>query len=58
MPYSCQERECRKHFSVRKGTVMQSSKLGYRKWLIAVCILFTGLKGAASRRLRCGIGIT
>ena len=30
MPYRC--RDCRSHFSVKKGTVMQSSKLGLQKW--------------------------
>lgn len=29
MPYRC--RDCRKHFLVRKGTVMQSIKLGFQK---------------------------
>ena len=39
------------HFLVQKSTVMQSFKLGSRKWLIAVYILSAGLKGAACRRL-------
>ena len=28
MPYRCRERECRKRFSVRTGTVMEASNLG------------------------------
>ena len=31
MPYRCQD--CRGHFSVTKGTVMQSSKLRAQKWI-------------------------
>ena len=30
MPYLCRERECRKRFSVRIGTPMECSKLGYK----------------------------
>ena len=30
MPYRC--RDCRKRFSVRTGTAMQSSNLGYQTW--------------------------
>lgn len=30
MLYRCQEMGCRHYFSVRKGTAMQSSKLGYQ----------------------------
>ena len=30
MPYHCTD--CRKFFSVKSGTVMHSSKIGYRKW--------------------------
>ena len=49
MPYRC--RTCRQHFSVRKGTVMQSSKLGHQTWLIAIYLLTTHPKGYASRQL-------
>ena len=34
MPYRC--KDCRQYFSVRKGTVMQSSKIGCQKWVIAI----------------------
>ena len=30
MPYRCRERECRKRFSVKTGTVMESSNLDYQ----------------------------
>ena len=43
--YRCND--CRKHFSVKHGTVMQSSKLGCRVWAIAVYLLTTGLKGTS-----------
>ena len=55
MPYRC--RSCRGHFSVRKGTVMQSSKLGMRKWVIAIYMMTTGIKGTSSMKLYREIGI-
>ena len=49
MPYRC--RACRRYFSVKKGTVMQSSPIGYQKWAIATYIVVTNLKGASSMKL-------
>ena len=56
MTHRC--RDCRKWFSVRTGTVMQSSKLGYQVWVLAVYLLNTGLKGQASMKLHRDLGIT
>ena len=55
MPYRC--RDCRGHFSVRKGTVMQSSKIGLQKWGIALYMMTTGIKGTSSMKLYREIGI-
>lgn len=55
MPYRC--RDCRNHFSVRKGTVMQSSKLGLRKWVIGLYLASTGIKGTASMKVYREIGM-
>ena len=55
MPYRC--RDCRHHFSVRKGTVMQSSKLGLQKWAIALYMMTTGIKGTSSMKLYREVGI-
>ena len=56
MPYRC--RDCRKWFSVKTGTVMQSSKLGLQVWTVATYLLTTGLKGQASMKLHRDLGIT
>ena len=56
MPYRC--RDCRKFFSVRTGTVMQSSKLGYQTWALAIYLLNTGIKGTSSMKLHRDLGIT
>ena len=55
MPYRC--RDCRHHFSVRKGTVMQSSKLGLQKWAIALYMMTTGIKGTSSMKIYRELGI-
>ncbi len=55
MPYRC--RDCRAHFSVKKGTVMQGSKLGLQKWAIAIYMMTTGLKGTSSMRIYRDVGI-
>ncbi len=56
MPYRC--RDCRQHFSVRKGTVMESSKIGLQKWVIAIYMMTTGIKGTSSMKLHRELGIT
>ena len=56
MPLRCQD--CRKFFSVKTGTIMESSKVGYQKWLIAYYILTTGIKGTSSMKLHRDIGVT
>ena len=56
MPYRC--KDCRKHFSVRTGTVMQSSKIGYQSWAISIYLFTTGIKGISSMKLHRDLGIT
>ncbi len=56
MPYHCMD--CRKFFSVKTGSLMQSSKLGYRKWAIAIYLITTGIKGVSSMKLHRDIGVT
>ena len=56
MPLRC--RDCRKRFSVKTGTVMQASNLGYRTWAIAIYLVATNLKGISSMKLHRELGIT
>lgn len=49
MPYRCTD--CRSYFSVKTGTAMESSKLPLRKWVFAVYLELTSLKGISSMRL-------
>ena len=51
MPYRCQVKGCRQKFSVKTGTVMESSKVTYQEWAIAVYLFVTNLKGVSSMKL-------
>ncbi len=56
MPYRC--RPCDKRFSVRPGSVMAESKLGYQCWALAIYLFSTGLKGISSMKLHRELGIS
>ena len=56
MPYWC--KGCRKYFSVRTKTVMHRSKLPLRKWLFAIYLNATSLKGVSSLKLHRDLGIS
>ena len=49
MPYRCHT--CHKYFSVKTNSIMHSSKLGYRKWALAIYIVTTNIKGISSMHL-------
>ena len=49
MPYWCPA--CRKYFSVKVGTPMESSKLPLRKWVVAMYLMSTNLKGVSSMKI-------
>ncbi len=55
MPYRCLK--CRKYFSVRIGTVMQSSRLSLRKWVVGLSLLSTSPQGVSSRQLHRALDI-
>lgn len=56
MPYRC--RPCNKRFSVRTGTLLQSSRLPLLKWIWAIYLEITALKGVSSMKLHRDIGVT
>ena len=58
MPFRCREKGCAKRFSVRTGTAMEASNLGYQTWAIALYLATTSLKGVSSMKLHRDLGIT
>ena len=56
MPYHC--RDCRKYFSVRTNSVLQSSNLSLSKWALAYFLFSTNLKGVSSMKLHRDLGIS
>ena len=55
-PYRC--KDCRKHFSVRTKTVLAESNISLHKWLLAIFLLTTNLKGVSSYKLARDLDIT
>ena len=58
MPWRCSVRSCRKRFSVRVGTALQGSHLGYRAWVLAIYLLTTSPKKQSSMKLHRDLNIT
>ena len=58
MPYQCKEKHPKKRFSVRTGTVMDSSNIPYKKWALATFLLTTNLKGVSSMKLHRDLKVT
>ena len=56
MKYRCNG--CKGFFSVRKGTIMEGSNIGLQKWIIALYMVATSLKGVSSMKLHRELGIT
>ena len=55
-PYRCSD--CRGYFSVKTGTIMDNSRLPLRKWVFAIYLEMTSLKGVSSMKLHRDIGVT
>ena len=51
-------RNCRKHFSVRVGTILETSKLSLHKWLLCIYLLGMNKKGISSVQISKVLGIT
>ena len=49
--------DCRSYFSVKTGTLMEGSNISYDKWLMAIYLLGTSLKGISSTKLGNDIGV-
>ena len=55
MPYRC--RDCKRYFSVKTGTCMAQSPIPLLKWLYAIYLELTSLKGTSSMKLHRDLGV-
>ncbi len=58
MTHRCRECPNKPFFSVKTGTPMHRSKLGYQIWAVAVCLFKTNSKGLSSMKMHRDLDIT
>ena len=58
MTHRCRECPGRKMFSLKTGTVLEGSKLGYQDWAFGLYIVATGIKGTSSMKIHRDLGVT
>jgi transposase-like protein len=56
--WKCKNRECRKQFSVKVGTIFEDSPIGLDKWLAAVWMLANCKNGVSSYEIHRALGVT
>ena len=49
---------CKKHFSVKLGTIMEDSPIGLDKWLTAIWLIVNAKNGISSYELHRSLGVT
>ena len=57
-PMSHRCRSCKRHFSVRTGTVMAETNLPVRTWLLAIHLTLTARKGVSALQMHRHLGVT
>ena len=58
MTHRCRDCDGKPMFTLRTGTPMADSNLGYRKWAFGIYLFTTGLKGTSSLKLHRDLGVT
>lgn len=56
--YRCREKECKKDFTVKVGTIFENSKIPLRTWFAAIFLATNHKKGISSVQLASDLGIT
>ena len=54
--YQCNEKECRKQFTVTVGTLFERSHIPLNKWLLAAFLICASKKGMSTHQLHRMIG--
>ena len=56
--WQCKNKDCKKQFSVKQGTIFEDSAITLDKWLIAMWLIVNAKNGISSYELHRAIGIT
>lgn len=56
--WQCKNKECKKMFTVKLGTVMEDSPIGLDKWLCAMWMICNAKNGVSSYEIHRAIGVT
>jgi transposase-like protein len=56
--WQCKNKECKKQFSVKVGTIFEDSAIKLEKWLLAMWLIVNAKNGISSYELHRAIGIT
>jgi transposase-like protein len=56
--YRCSDKDCRSDFTVRVGTVFESSHIPLHQWLLAAYLLCSSKKGISSHQIHRTMGVT
>lgn len=56
--WKCKNKECRKQFSAKVGTIFEDSPLGLDKWFVAMWLIVNAKNGISSWELSRAIGVT
>lgn len=56
--YKCKNKDCRKQFTVRIGTIFEDSHLPFTKWLMTIHLMMSSKKGVSSLQIKRELGIT
>jgi transposase-like protein len=56
--WQCKNKECKKQFTVKTGTIFEDSPLGLDKWLCAIWMIANAKNGISSYEIARGLGMT
>ncbi|HEX4493411.1 MAG TPA: IS1595 family transposase [Acidimicrobiia bacterium] len=56
--WKCKAKDCKKQFSVKKGTIFEQSPLGLDKWLPGLWLIANSKNGVSSHEVARALGIT
>ena len=56
--WQCKDKECRRQFTIKSGTIMEDSALGLDKWGVAMWLICNAKNGISSHELGRSLGIT